>query len=114
MEENLWGLVSGSFEKFFSDCAIRYYDSEKSEDCISLTFGELFQDSEVILRELAASKKKSPVALLFPDDCASLVAAYTTIIAAIRSVFCPLFPQLMVHIICRYIRDGTCIIFKSP
>ena len=86
MEENLWGLVSGSFEKYASDCAITYYDSESPGDCFSLTFLQLFQDSEIIYKELEASKKKSPVALRFPDDSASMVAAYAAIIAAIRSV----------------------------
>ena len=82
----MWGLVSGSFEKFASDCAITYYDSENPEDCLSLTFLRLFQDSEIIYKELEASKKKSPVALRFTDDSASIVAAYAAIIAALRSV----------------------------
>jgi hypothetical protein len=86
MDENLWGLVSGSFEKFASDCALTYYDSESPEDCLSLTFLQLFQDSEIIYKELQASKKNSPVGLRFPDDSGSLVAAYAAIIAAIRSV----------------------------
>ncbi len=86
MEENLWGLVSGSFEKYASDCAITYYDSENPGDCLSLTFLQLLQDSEIIYKELEASKKKSPVAVRFPDDSASMVAAYAAIIAAIRSV----------------------------
>ncbi len=86
MDENLWGLVSGSFEKYASDYAITYYDSENPEDCLSLTFLQLFQDSEIIYKELETSKKKSPVALRFPDESASLVAAYAAIIAAIRSV----------------------------
>ena len=94
MDENLWDLVSGSFEKFASDCAITYYDSENPGDCLSLTFLQLFQDSEIIYKELQASKKKSPVALRFPDDSASMVAAYAAIIAAIRSVLRPHFCQV--------------------
>jgi hypothetical protein len=86
MDENLWGLVSGSFEKFASDSAITYYDSENPEDCLSLTFLQLFLDSEIIYKELEASKKQSPVGLRFPDDSASIVAAYAAVIAAIRSV----------------------------
>jgi hypothetical protein len=91
MDENLWGLVSGSFEKFASDCALTYYDSENPEDCLSLTFLQLFQDSEVIYKELEASKKKSPVGLRFTDDSVSMVAAYAAIIATIRSVLRPVF-----------------------
>lgn len=85
-DDGLWSLVAGSFEKFSSCCAVKYYDSEKPEKCSSLTYCELFQDSEVILGELLASSKKSPVGLLFPDDSPELVAVYPAIIATIRSV----------------------------
>ena len=82
----MWSLVAESFEKFVSCPAIKYFDSDAPASCLSLTFSELFQDSDVIRRELGVSNKKGPVALLFPDDDHTVVVAYPTIIAIIRYI----------------------------
>ena len=82
----MWSLVAESFEKFVSCPAIKYFDSDAPARCLSLTFSELFQDSDVIRRELGVSNKKGPVALLFPDDDHTVVVAYPTIIAIIRYI----------------------------
>ena len=84
MGETLWSLVADAFEKFSSCCAIKYYDSEMPEHCLGLTFCDLLLDSEIILGELAASKKKSPVGLLFPDDSPDLLGVFSTLVATIR------------------------------
>ena len=82
----MWSLVAESFEKFVSCPAIKYFDSDEPASCLSLTFSELFQGSDVIRRELGVSNKKGPVALLFPDDDHTVVVAYPTIIAIIRYI----------------------------
>jgi hypothetical protein len=86
MTENLWSLISKSFDKFSSYPGIKYHDADVPENCLSLTFSELFSDSDIFLKELSVTPKRSPVALLFPTTSSDMVCAYSAILAVIRLV----------------------------